>query len=173
MKSWMRPGLASAAIMLAGCQTAATAMPGIVQDVEFLRGCWVQKDEPGGRALGFLRLLPEGVDGPVYRGDLMEVGLAGDTISPGAFGFSRDGSSMTMRIGEERTETTLPHGRLTLDYPEPARGKRAVFGGTRPDGSRAPFVIAESDGEHLWIFFASQSGRSIQGLVGMERDGCD
>ena len=162
---------ASLAASLAACQTAPPIKTAVIQDVEFLRGCWVQKDAPGGRAIGFLRLLPNTVDGPSYRGDVTEVSPDGNADSSGAFGFARDGSSVTLRIGDG-TETTLHHGRLA-EYPIAPRGNRAVFGGVRPDGSRAPFVIAEGDGEHLWIFFAGQSGASIGDLVSMERDGCD
>jgi hypothetical protein len=145
----------------------------VVQDVEFLRGCWVQKDEPGGRAVAILRLLPERANGPAYRGEVMATDPGGGMSSAGAFGFSRDGSIMTIRIGPDGGETSLPHGKLTADYPEAPRGKRAVFGGRRPDGSPAVFVVAEGDDQHLSIFFASQSGRSIQNIVAMERDGCD
>ena len=51
--------VAAATLGAAGCATPPAPMP-TDMDIDFVRGCWVQKDAPGEQVQAFLRLLPDG-----------------------------------------------------------------------------------------------------------------
>ena len=56
-------------------------------DIEFVRGCWVQKEAPGERDQAFLRLLP---DGDNLSGQITDVST-GDWITVATFSFAHAG----------------------------------------------------------------------------------
>ena len=71
MRFELNLGVALAIAGLTGCANAP-AKP-LMQDVDFVRGCWVEKDKSDGRINAFLRLLPDGADGADYTGHLQHV----------------------------------------------------------------------------------------------------
>lgn len=152
--------LASTAL-LAGCASSAT-VPTATQDVDFMRGCWVAKDLPGGPPQAFLRLLPDGADGPAYSGSVIDV--RNGQWTPGVrFEFARDGTqAIVTNPGDAprtyvRTEDSLrpaaSEGAMHVVYTD-ARGLLEAIG--RGD----TLSIREGAGSPvtLWPF---------------ERDGCD
>ena len=70
--------LAMTTLALTAC--ASTPAPIAASNAEFVWGCWVAKDEPGGRILGFLRLLKDGPESQAYRGYLHDA--RGDEMTP-------------------------------------------------------------------------------------------
>jgi hypothetical protein len=59
---------ALAGALLAGC--ANTAASPLKPNVDFVRGCWLERNPRDGRIDAFLRLLPDGPDGANYVGEL-------------------------------------------------------------------------------------------------------
>lgn len=158
------------AVLLGGLASAAAcaAVPEnrtVRQDVEFLRGCWVSKTEPGGGVTGFLRLLPDRQDGATYAGVVQTVSgaMVRDRFR---LSFARDGS------------------RVTVGYPDGGLGvfaaiavsasnrPQAVFEDSSGDDSGARLVVEAGPGDTLII--SRTGGRQHAGdLFRGERDGCD
>jgi hypothetical protein len=174
--------IAAAVAAMAGCKIVSDPPKStVVQDVEFMRGCWVSKTAPGGEITGFLRLLPEDADGLAYQG-YMQVIVGGEQETPIHVSFARDGSSMTMRSprggpvlpedesgGVSRPYAPLP--RVIADR-LPRAEHRATYAFYRGQ-EKTPWVVAEGDGEALAIYFLTGSGEKLDDLFWGERDGCD
>jgi hypothetical protein len=177
-KVFMRLMTAAAAIALGGCKIVSDPPKQvIVQDVEFLRGCWVAKMAPGGEITGFLRLLPEGPDGLTYQGYLQEIS-GGEQTTPAHLSFARDGSSMTMRSAsgrpispDDRGGLARPHAPLpeALAAKVPKVAHRVSYAA---DPARTSWIVAEGDGETLAIHAVTGGGENKSMFKG-ERDGCD
>jgi hypothetical protein len=162
-----------ALLVTTGCQTGAPK-----QDVEFLRGCWVAKEAPGGKVTGFLRLLPVTVDSPTYEGDVQV--LMGNLMrSTMRLSFARDGSTMTMtRVGGGQVLPADP----TAQPVELAAAPSDAFGEELPKSKhRATYangqpamsgIVAESEGEDIAIYMMA-GGQRAADLFRGERDGCD
>jgi hypothetical protein len=89
-------------------------------DIEFARGCWVQREAPGERVQAFLRLLP---DGDSLSGQIADVST-GDGITVATFSFTRAGDRVTF---DARDMPELPaHTRI-----DPSR-LATSFGWARP-----------------------------------------
>jgi hypothetical protein len=149
---------------MTACETGPGAQPGARQDIEFVRGCWVTKQMPGGPAAGFLRLLPDGVDGPAYQGRVQDV--SGGTMTSKAYlSFARDGSSAsTVIAGVKRT--------FAGGAPRQAPGRNgAVFSMTDANGLHMLVVHGESEKLAIYSTAAGVDGRRM--LFEGERDGCD
>lgn len=152
--------LASAAVLtvLGACETTEPK----TQDMEFVRGCWVSKDLPGGPPTAFLRLLPDGADDPTYAGSIIDV--RDGKWNPGVrFEFARDGS---------RAVVTRP-GNTARTY------LRTENHASRPV-SYASAHVAYADGRNLLIVAGGDDTLMIQEgtnspifLWEFERDGCD
>ncbi|MDP3738123.1 MAG: hypothetical protein Q8R02_12080 [Hyphomonadaceae bacterium] len=155
---------------VSGSEPPTAPKPAIVQDVEFVRGCWVRKDAPGGPALGFLRLLPKGADGPAYEGQLHNVT---DPSMPvrSDYSFRRDGSSMTFkaRRSDARTYAAAPIPDA-IAPPLAAGSKRASFA---IGPAAAGWLIADGGAETLRIYTMFGDGRVRPDWFNGERDGCD
>lgn len=93
---------AAIGLTLAACQAAPSTASA---DASFAWGCWVAKDEPGGRIHGFLRLLKDGPDGKLYEGYLHDV-RGSDMIPVLHLAIARDGSHATVVKNGETTEFT-------------------------------------------------------------------
>lgn len=179
---------AVAALLAAGCQIVSDPprKAPVVQDVEFLRGCWVAKEGPNGPITAFLRLLPDGSEGANYQGYLQSVKGGG---TPGAemtaqmhLSFRRDGSSMTMR--EPRGGPSMPldqeggQSRAYAPLPEaikaklPAAEHRASYA-IYPGTPTTPFMLAEGSEDRLAIFTIGNAGQPMGDIFRGERDGCD
>lgn len=176
-------GLAAVAIVAsAGC-TIVSDPPksAVVQDVEFLRGCWVSKAGPNGPVTGLLRLLRDGAGGLAYQGYLQAI-ENGEMKSSTHVSFARDGSSMTMRAarggpampldqegGSARPYAPLPQAVLAQLPEAKHRAGYAVYA----EQQRTPWMIADGDAESLAIYQLGHDGENLQDLFRGERDGCD
>jgi hypothetical protein len=181
-KFFARLMTAAAVLALAGCKIVSDPPKStVVQDVEFLRGCWVSKTAPGGEITGFLRLLPEGADGLAYQG-YVQVISGGEQTTPMHVSFARDGSSMTMRSSrgepvlpeDESGGVSRPHAPLPRVVAErlPLAGHRATYAFYR-GRAESPWVVAEGDDETIAIYFLDNGGEKMSDLFRGERDGCD
>jgi hypothetical protein len=171
-----------AVLAMTGCKIVSDPPKSTaVQDVEFLRGCWVSKTASGGEVTGFLRLLPEGADGLSYQGYVQAIS-GGQQTTPMHVSFARDGSSMTMRSASGRPVLPLDDSgglaRPFAQLPEavavklprvPHRVTYAVY----PGQADSPWMTAEGDGEHLAIYAMGNGGQRMDDLFTGERDGCD
>lgn len=169
-------------LTLLACETAPAGNSAEgPQDVEFLRGCWVAKSGPNGPVTGFLRLLPDGVDGTGYRGDVQIVTDGQVTIRMHLW-FARDGSSMT--IMRPTGDPVLPldqTGHVMRPFrpvPDeiaavlPEVQHRATYA-AYSDQPKSPFMAAESDGDTLVIYAMAGGGQHAADLFDGRRDGCD
>jgi hypothetical protein len=157
-------------LALGGCQTPAAPAPKIVQDVEFVRGCWVSKDYDG-RITMMLRLLPDKAGSDSYAGDVM-VRSGDQMLRGGMFSFRRDGSALTLEIGGLPPET-LPFKAMPPDaLPKPLDRNQITFLGDKPKWDEL-YVAAEGMNDRLWIGFLSKRGVAQLDFVDMDRDGCD
>ena len=180
-KFFARLMTAAALLALAGCKIVwEPREPTLVQDVEFLRGCWVAKTAPDGEITGFLRLLPEGADGLSYQG-YVQVISGGEQSMPLYRSFTRDGSSMTMLSANGRPVEPDDRGGLARPYaplPDAVAAKlpevaQRVSYKLYPKRGNSPLIAAEGDGEYLAIYAMENDGRKMDELFKGERDGCD
>lgn len=169
---------AIAAMTLAACQVVSDPpAERVVQDVEFLRGCWVTKGGPDGPYLGFLRLLPEGADGLTYQGYLHDV--TDQTMQARLhLSFMRDGSSMTVRRadGDPPADVAATGGIQRAYAPLPDAIARELGKDTRRASyaySPSSWVVASGEPESLLIYVIKQDGEIVEELFRGERDGCD
>jgi hypothetical protein len=174
--------VAAVAVAAAGCKLVSDPpMPRIMQEVEFLRGCWVSKAGPNGPVTGFLRLLPDGRDGLAYQGYLQAI-EGSEMKSSVHVSFARDGSSMTIRQasggpampqdregGSARPYAPLPEAVLAMLPKAKHRAGYAVY----PEQQKTPWMIAEGDGESLAVYQLSHDGENPEDMFRGERDGCD
>ena len=146
---------AAAGLALAACTSTDAAMP--PNDASFAWGCWVSKDERGGRILAFLRLLKDGPDGKLYEGYLHDV-RGSDMIPALHLSLARDGTRATVVRNVETIEFIT---------------KESVEGGlmfkSATPGKTGSLSIAEGN-EKLFLTF--RLGPDNQ-TYAFERDGCD
>jgi hypothetical protein len=155
----------AALALLGGCQIVS-GPPGQTrqQDMEFLRGCWVAKDAPGGKVLAFLRLLPESVNGSAYQGHVQQVGN-GHVANSTFFSFARDGSQAITETDGVRTE----YFGDPPDTPVLEDGtRRAMFVGL---DEGLGFLIAYGREDRLTIAVRNSGSQRI--TFEGKRDGCD
>lgn len=150
------------ALIAAGCASpSAPIQPAHTAD--FLRGCWVSKTEPGGPALGFLRLLPDGPDGENLRGEYRK---ADGWKLLSVFSFRRDGSQASWRYG---FETQTLHLKRSGEIVKSREWRPiACLTWEAPGGHT---LQARVEDERLVIVSGSRSGS--QGVFSGVRDGCD
>jgi len=165
-------------MILAACQIVSDPpAERTVQDVEFLRGCWVAKGGPDGPYLGFLRLLPEGADGLTYQGYLHDV--TDQTMKARLhLSFMRDGSSMTVRRtdGDPPSDVAATGGRQRPYAPLPDAIARELDQNARRATyaySPSSWVVASGAPETLLISVIRHDGEIVGELFRGERDGCD
>jgi hypothetical protein len=162
-------------VMATACASAARN-----GDIEFLRGCWVAKDQPGGRVTGFLRLLPASPEGPAYEGDVQV--LMGNLMrSTMRLSFARDGSAMTMaRAGGGQVLPADPSATTATLTASPSASETAGLPGTTylltyatyPGQEGTPWIAAGGDADRLTIYSGVGPSRTAD-LFSGERDGCD
>jgi hypothetical protein len=165
--------VAGALLALAACATQLDRKPADM-DIDFVRGCWVQKEAPGEHVQGFLRLLP---DGDNLSGQQADVST-GDWITVAVFSFARSGESVTFDardMPELPPHTRIDPARLaaSFDWARPKTGgKLAAFAGPAPSRS---FLFAEGGNDRLaiWAVSAEQDATLVFSLFNGERDGCD
>jgi hypothetical protein len=164
----------AALMMVGGCESSSTSHAQAIaprQDVEFLRGCWVRKESPDGKVLGFLRLLPPSVDAATYDGQVQDVSGQGPIEPQSQLSFVRDGSaaSVTYAIGDA-TPTTYVRDHSPWFDQMPIGRYRSIFVRT---GFYSELLIVEGASEQLKIFTTVRGSRNSSILFEGERDGCD
>jgi hypothetical protein len=167
------PVLAAALIAaLAGCEGAKPPAP--QTDIDFARGCWVAKAEPGGRVSALLRLLPDREDGTTLTGYLSVMHddpTLSSLKSSTELTLARDGSSFTITPSGEKPQT--------LQRTEPPY---TAVEALAPDEPVAAFTAdAETQGwtvitggeDRLTIYTILPDYADGETLFNGERDGCD
>ena len=165
MTGWLVAG--AAALAIGGCAVTPGAS-GLHQDIDFIRGCWVSKDAPGGQIISFLRLLPPSPGDGVLEGEIHPVAsLYADKAR--RFSFARDGSTATLDylIEGKPPET---YRRDPADTASAKDGYHAVY--ARSDRDSALLVLEGRD-EALKIFTTVRGSAEAEDQFTGERDGCD
>lgn len=147
--------------------------------IDFVRGCWVQKDAPGGTIRAFLRLLPGGADGDEqrYSGEIQEVTLGEAVETRAGLSFARDGSSASWWILFGAPNV----GQDVIVVPGSAQDSfRRIYGSERHSAEhehRAVFnsiyvpggtLVVEATAERLKV-----TRNVVETIFNGERDGCD
>lgn len=174
----MKPGQATGSLaaslaalaLLGGCATAPAETP---PDMDYVWGCWVQKQAFDGNAIVFLRLLPND-DRTAYAGEL--TAYARETVQPGGrASFARDGSRASFFLGDGDRG-----GGAGARAPEPAGWPakkllwRAFFTPQpAPHDDRTEYLVAEGDKERLIITVTDRDHADLPPVLDLERDGCD
>lgn len=153
--------VAGMALALTACASGTTAPAVARSDASFAWGCWVSKEEPGGRIHGFLRLLKDGPDGKLYEGYLHDV-RGSDMIPLLHLSLTRDGSGAT--IVREGHPTTYAPVEATM-LPVPDRGPGLQF--VAANGDRLSLMGGD---DHLSLIVQTGDRPAIHEF---ERDGCD
>lgn len=160
----------AAVLTLGAC--AGGPQPEAPKNMDFVWGCWVQKQQPGLDAVIFLRLLPN-ADRSAYEGRL--TAYANNAPQPGGrVSFARDGSQASFFLDEEETI-----GGAGARAPEPAgwpKGlpSRAFFTPQPPPyDDQTEYLLVEGDKERLILTVTAREGAELQPLFDFERDGCD
>lgn len=170
----IRELIASAVALAAvGCAAQPAPMPADI-DIDFIRGCWVQKDAPGETTEAFLRLLP---DGDALAGQIADVST-GDWITVATFAFTRAGDGVTFDardMPERPAHVRIEPSRLGASFDwarAKSGGKLAAFAAPAPSRN---FLFAEggSDTLAIWAVSAATDVTLVFNLFDGERDGCD
>ena len=147
--------LAMTAFAFTAC--ASTPAPEATGNAEFVWGCWVAKDAPGGRALSFLRLLKDGPEGRSYRGYLHDV--RGDEMIPVLrLTVLRDGMSAAV----------VKDGDITEFASNGPQGHSLQFISSTPDKTGRLEITGGNDRLSLGLQLGSEGFAYT-----FERDGCD
>lgn len=165
MTGWLA---ASAAVLAIGGCAGTPGATALQQDIDFIRGCWVSKEAPGGQIISFLRLLPPSPGDVVLEGEIHPVAsLYADKAR--RFSFARDGSTATLDylIAGKPAET---YTRDRASVSSAKDGYRAVY--ARSDRESALLVL-EGSNERLKIFTAARDSATTNDQFTGERDGCD
>lgn len=162
---WLAAG--ASVLAIGGCAGTPDATRS-AQDIDFIRGCWVSKEAPGGQIISFLRLLPPTPGESTLEGEIHPVAsLYADKAR--RFSFARDGSTATLDylIEGKPPET---YRRERTDAPGAKGGYRAVY--ARGDMTSALLVL-EGREEALKIFTTVRGSTQTSDQFTGERDGCD
>lgn len=154
--------VAGMALALTAC-ASVPAEPAIAPaDASFAWGCWVSKEEPGGRIHGFLRLLKDGPDGKLYEGYLHDV-RGSDMIPLLHLSLARDGSGATIaRDGQTITYAPVE----ATELPAPGGGGPGLQFAAA-NGERLSLM---GGNDHLSLLVHTGDRLAIREF---ERDGCD
>ena len=169
----MRPAYAMIAALLTGCAAAPAPVPAD-RDIDFVRGCWVQKETPGGKVEAFLRLLPEG---DALAGQLTDVST-GDWITAGVFSFALDGVSATFEtrdLVDQPAHTRIDPSALAANFAwaRPQWGGRLAAYANAPPSRSFLFVEGGDDRLAIRIVQSAVDATLIFRVFAGERDGCD
>jgi hypothetical protein len=150
------------ALVATACSTAPGPSANRPADIDFVRGCWVEKDGPGGQVHSFLRLLPPSPGDNALEGEIRPVASLYANLAR-RFTFKRDGSSATFTdlAADSATET------FTRDTAVQVDGSNATY------RSGDTVLHVSGDNEGLKIFTAKRDGSAETTHFAGERDGCD
>jgi len=169
-------------LLAAGCGS-----PSVHHDVSFVRGCWVEKREPGGPPVSFLRLLPDQDGAETLTGllDYLELeagdGVSGDERNDMIYTLASNGSLLTTQIARESgymgqaTRTNTPAESWPATSIPPLAEEQRFAGESlaafrQKDALWTIFAGAE---DHLAIYTLQPDGAMGSTLFYGERDGCD
>lgn len=141
--------------------------------MDFVWGCWVQKQAFGGASTVFLHLLPN-ADRSAYEGEL--TAYARDTVQPGGrASFARDGSRASFFLGSgQRGGGSGARAPEPAGWPAKKLQWRAFFTPQpAPYDDKTEYLIAEGDKERLIISITDREGADLLPVLDLERDGCD
>lgn len=169
----------AALLALPGCTTVPA------QGVEFVRGCWVTRAPQDGPVEAMLRLLPEGADGPTYRGIVHA--FSGPPVDPQGVEaaeliFSRDGRWLDVPDHDRDAE-----GKIHAD---PVRSPVRLFAAAPPEAATTHltqdmhwaafaqqgepgWILAVGADEALSVYRVDDTGEPGETLFAGARDGCD
>lgn len=161
----------AACLTLSACATAPEDQA--PQSMDFVWGCWVQKQAFGRDTTVFLRLLPN-ADRTAYEGQLT-VYVDNQTQPGGRASFARDGSRATFFLREnDRTGGSGARAPEPAGWPAKKLLWRAFFTPQpAPHDDKTEYLIAEGDKEHLIISITDRDGAGLLPVLDLERDGCD
>ncbi len=161
-------------VALTACVGAAA--PSNTQTVAFLRGCWVQKESPGGRVEAFLRLLPAGTEvGAAFRGDVVDV-RHGEWRSTHRLTFGADGAYMSLHRNPLPTEIGEGVLNRIAEPPQSAVLKPVEHRSTwkfPPIDASEGWIVADGTHDTLRIYLLKASATEGEVIFDGERDGCD
>ncbi len=170
------------ASLAAGCGPAA-----VRHDIAFMRGCWVEKIEPGGTITAFLRLLPDREGAETLTGILdyidpdMGDGVSDDGRDDMIYTLATDGSMLTTQVARESghqnqstQENTPPVEWRAVQIPTVAEEQR-LEGETLASFQEQHFqsTILVGRPDSLAIYTLTPDGQLGTTLFDGERDGCD
>jgi hypothetical protein len=167
------PLLAAALIAaLAGCEGAQPAAP--QADIDFVRGCWVSHDQPGGRVTALLRFLPDREDGTTLTGYLSVMHDDPRMSSLKAsteLTLARDGSAFTITPSGEAPQTLQrtdpPYTAVEALAPgEPVAAFTA-------DAETQSWTVITGGNDRLTIYNILPDFADGDTLFNGDRDGCD
>jgi len=154
--------LLASALVATACSAAPAPSANAAADIDFVRGCWVAKDAPGGAILSFLRLLPQSPRGDVLEGEVHPVASLYANQAR-RFTFKRDGSSATLAnlAADSAAETFM-------------RNTTVQAGARNATYSSGDTLMHISGGEErLKIVTVKRDGSTEATHFAGERDGCD
>lgn len=149
-----------ASLACAAFTACASNQPPQVGSIDFARGCWVQKDEPGGNVEAFLRLLPDPINREKLSGHLQFVN--GDVTTTN-FQISITGADATVTRDNETLEYELYP--IIQNYAGGTKHTSYVQDGDERGGLS---ISSLTDKLSLRMFSADKIYR-----FNGERDGCD
>lgn len=181
----MRTPVACSALVLllaAGCGPAP-----VRHDIEFARGCWVEKVEPGGQITAFLRLLPDRDGASTLTGRLDYIDPhAGDGVSDDGrddmiYTLATDGSMLTTQVARESgyMDQRTQGGEPAAEWPataipalaEEQRQSGESLAAFREENAQWTILVGRDD--TLAIYTLAPDGQMGTTLFDGERDGCD
>ena len=142
------------------------------QGMEFVWGCWVQKQAFDTNSIVFLRLLPN-ADRSAYEGQLL-VYANNAPEQGGRVSFARDGSQATFFFDQEEKL-----GGMGARAPTPAGWPqrlpmRAFFTPQpAPHDEKTEYLVVEGSQERLIISITDRERADLRPFLDLERDGCD
>lgn len=164
--------LATLAALAMGACTSGP-QPESQHGMDFVWGCWVQKQAFDTGATVFLRLLPN-ADRSAYEGQLTI--HANNAPQPGGrASFARDGSRATFFLNEhDRTGGSGARAPEPTGWPAKKLRWRAFFTPQPPPyDDRTEYLVADGDPDRLIISLTDRDGADLRPVLDLERDGCD
>jgi len=141
-------------------------------DMEFVWGCWVQKQPFGRDGVVFLRLLPN-ADRTAYEGRLSAY-IDNEAQPGGRASFARDGSQATFFLDEEETIGGAGARAPTpVGWPQGLPSRAFFTPQPIPHDDNTEYLLVEGDEERLILTVTDRERANLQPLFDFERDGCD
>jgi hypothetical protein len=157
---------------LAGCEGAQPAAP--QTDIDFVRGCWVSHDQPGGSVTALLRLLPDREDGTTLTGYLSVMHddpTMSSLKSNTELTLTRDGSTFTITPSGEPAQTLQRSDPPYTAVEALAPGEPVAAFTASPETQGWTVITGGED--RLTIYTVLPDYADGETLFNGERDGCD